>query len=394
VVVLDGMSHRVAVELVEDVLHRGWTELRRAARPERALVLSALPSVTQFTRASLLSGELRQALASGEAKAFAAHPGLVDAAGAGPVPVFFHKGALAQGLSDAVRDAIDGPGRVVGAVVNAIDDHLARSEQVRAHWSVRDVPPLSWLLTAAFDAGRLVLLVADHGHVLERGGQMRSKGPGGGGDRWTPGDRTPQPGEVLVEGTRVVTEDHRAVLAWDERVRYGPPKHGYHGGASPQEVLVPTVVLAPGLTEGIEGWSEAPYDPPAWWTGAAPPAVDARPVVEQAQLTLEPVPEAGSRWLDELLTSSLLAEQRRRYPRPPVRDEVLRAVLAALDAAGGTMLLPALAGAAAIVPERLTGTLAAIRLLLNVEGYQALEVDDASGTARLHRAILDEQFGA
>ena len=65
---------------------------------------------------------------------------------------------------------------------------------MRAHWSVRDVPPLSWLLTAARDAGRLVVLLADHGHVIERGGQMRTRGTTG-GERWAASERAPQDGE-------------------------------------------------------------------------------------------------------------------------------------------------------------------------------------------------------
>jgi hypothetical protein len=255
---------------------------------------------------------------------------------------------------------------------------------------VRDVPPLSWLLTAARDAGRLVVLVADHGHVIERGGHMRTRGTTG-GERWAAADRPPAEGEILLAGPRVLTSDHRAVLCWNERVRFSPPKHGYHGGASPQEVLVPAVVLAPGLPDALQGWAEAPYDPPAWWTGdaeAAPPEATAG-----TQLTMQPAPAAGTTWLQTLMASPVLGEQRGRYPRPAVPDEILRAVLGALHAAGGTLLFPALARAAALAPQRLRGTLAAMGLLLNVEGYQALEVDDASGTVRLHRPILDEQFG-
>lgn len=52
-------------------------------------------------------------------------------------------------------------------------------------------------------------------------------------------------------------------------MRYAPRKHGYHGGASPQETLAPLLVLAPGLTEPIAVWRQAPYDPPDWWTGQA-----------------------------------------------------------------------------------------------------------------------------
>ena len=67
------MSHRVACELMEDIVARGWIELRPPGEPTRTLVLSALPSVTALSRTSLLSGTLVKGAAPDEAKAFAAH---------------------------------------------------------------------------------------------------------------------------------------------------------------------------------------------------------------------------------------------------------------------------------------------------------------------------------
>ncbi|MEJ7787969.1 MAG: BREX-2 system phosphatase PglZ, partial [Solirubrobacteraceae bacterium] len=128
-VVLDGMSHRVASELVEDVIARGWTELRPSGQEGRTLVMSALPSVTAFSRTSLLSGELVKGKATDEAKAFAAHPGLVGVSARGGAPLLFHKGSLKDphgGLASALRSQVAGDRRVVGVVINAIDDHLAR----------------------------------------------------------------------------------------------------------------------------------------------------------------------------------------------------------------------------------------------------------------------------
>jgi hypothetical protein len=41
---------------------------------------------------------------------------------------------------------------------------------------------------------------------------------------------------------------------------------------------------------------------------------------------------------------------------------------------------------------RLTGLVAATRRLLNVDGLQVLDVDDASGTVILNRPLLEQQF--
>jgi hypothetical protein len=398
VVVMDGMAHRVVVDLLEDLGTQGWVELRRAGHPQRTLALAALPSVTTFSRTSLLAGQLQAGIAKDERLLFAEHPALVAANG-GSAPVLFHKGALADpqsGLTGTVREAIASDAAVVGAVVNAVDDHLARSEQLDTAWSVRNVLPLRWLLEAARDADRTVVLVADHGHVLERAGVQRRHG-GQGGERWRTADGSVEDGEVLVEGRRVLAGEGRAILAWSETLRYAPPKHGYHGGATAQEVLAPVVVLAPRLTTQIDGFTEAPYDPPAWWTGspdiATPELAAAAPAVGE-QLALDGSGAgSGGGWVAALLASETLAQQRALAARTPLDDERIAQVLVALDAGGGTLLVDALAQSLQVAPARMPGLLATLRRLLNVDGYDALEVDETASTVRLHRATLLEQFG-
>ena len=57
--------------------------------------------------------------------------------------------------------------------------------------------------------------------------------------------------------------DGDAVLAVNERLRYGPLKAGYHGGAAPAEVVVPIHVLdAQESTEGVGARDAAA---PLWW---------------------------------------------------------------------------------------------------------------------------------
>ena len=398
-VLLDGMSHRVGGELLESLSRVGWTELRREAQPDRALAVSTLPSLTTFSRATLFEGTLTRGTATDEAKAFAVHPEL--AAAGGGAPKLLHKGALPDehsGLAAELREEIAGSRRVVGVVVNAIDDHLARSEQLSTTWSARDIAPLPPLLDAARDAGRIVVLASDHGHVIEHGSKLHSSG-GSGGERWRVADAAGE-GEVLVEGPRVLAPGGRCVMAWDERVRYSPKKNGYHGGASAQEVLTPVLVLAPDLSEAVEGWTEAPLDLPAWWVGVrgsapvtaveAPPEPAAEP---GQQMTLESPARPAAAWIPRLLASETLAAQRAAAGRSPLSDERVATVLGALDANGGRLLRDALARACGIAPLRLTGTLAALRQLLNVDGYAVLEVDEATGDVLLDRELLVRQFG-
>src|SRR5262249_40436160 len=148
-------------------------------------------------------------------------------------PVLFHKAALHVGgeasLDEKVRDEIiNTTTRVVGVVVNAIDDHLSRGEQTDPRW-VRDyVKPLPALLDAARAAGRAVVLVSDHGHVLDQGTEQR---PGQQGERWREDDGRAAADEVRLAGPRVLQGGGRVIVPWSERVRYVGKKNGYHGGA-------------------------------------------------------------------------------------------------------------------------------------------------------------------
>lgn len=405
-VLLDGMSHRVSAELLESLTRTGFTELRRQGRPERALGVSTLPSVTKFSRTSLFEGALTRGTATDEAKGFAAQAGLSQPGGA--APRLFHKKAIADehsGLAEDLRDEIAGSRRTVGVVVNAIDDHLARSEQIATRWSIREVPALRLLLEAARDSGRVVVLASDHGHVIERGSELRSSA-GGGGERWRPAGEL-QAGEVLIEGPRVLAPGGRCILAWDERVRYGTKKNGYHGGGSAQEVVTPILVLTPGLAGAVEGWEEAPIDEPAWWVGertqvapsvAETPRPHPHPEPELGeQLSLDrsrqvaPAPPAG--WIETLLASETFVSQRAAAGRAPLSDERVMVILSTLDSHGGRLLRDTLGRACGIAPLRLTGQLAALRQLLNVDGYPVLEVDEATGDVSLHRELLTRQFG-
>ncbi|MBK9410367.1 MAG: hypothetical protein IPN47_20435 [Gemmatimonadetes bacterium] len=105
-----------------------------------------------------------------ERQHFAAHHALARSAIAGRRPLLFHKSDLggSEGLAAEVRAAIgDRQQRVVGAVINAIDDWLDRSDQVTPRWSVTAIPLLEALLQEAAAAERAVVVLSDHGHLLD-----------------------------------------------------------------------------------------------------------------------------------------------------------------------------------------------------------------------------------
>ena len=176
--VIDAMSMAVYRELERDLVWRGWVELVAEETPERPVVIAALPMVTEISRTSLLCGAIRSGNSSTEKDGFSAHPGLCSACAPAAPPVLFHKGDLrevgAAGLAPGVAGSIADPDqRIVGVVINAVDDHLAKGDQVRVSWTARHIRPMEELLEACRSAGRVVVLVSDHGHVLERETELR-----------------------------------------------------------------------------------------------------------------------------------------------------------------------------------------------------------------------------
>ena len=139
--VIDGMSHAVFRELSDDLRARDWLELTDRPGQSMPSLVSTIPSVTEMPRASLFAGKLIRGNSSAEKQSFAGHADLTVASRSGCRPVLFHKGELAEASStdpsDVVRQAMrHGQQRVVAVVLNAVDDHLAKSEQLRLSWTL------------------------------------------------------------------------------------------------------------------------------------------------------------------------------------------------------------------------------------------------------------------
>jgi hypothetical protein len=374
-------------------------------------LLSTVPSVTAMARTSLCSGKLTHGTSAAEKQNFAAHAALRAVSRSAYPPVLFHKGELLEGegagLSLLVRQALrHEQQRVVGVVVNAIDDHLAKSEQLRLSWTLDQFQHLDALLYEAQVAQRAVVVTSDHGYVLEAGSKRLA---GSTEERWRPYDDRLAAEELVFEGPRVpqVTGRERIIVPWSEAVRYSQKKQGYHGGATLQEVLVPLAVLVPQYRT-LAGWEALPDRAPAWWSqGELPPAEvspmpagttrRARPATTTqgalfAEAAGRSAETARADWIAHLLCSPVFAGQRRVAGRRAPDDQCVRALLATLEAHHDRLARRVLEQVLGAPAFRLRGILAGVQRLLNVDGYQVLTVDDISGTVTLNRQLLNTQF--
>ncbi len=355
-IVLDGMSVAVCRELLPDLLGQDWIPLNREGK-ESLLSggLATIPSVTEVSRTSLLCGQLRQGASADEQAGFEAHPGLRARCKSGFPPIVFHKSALrGEGdavLAGAVREEIaSADRRIVGVVINAIDDQLLKGEQIDTRWSRDTIPVLPALLHEAKLSRRLVVITSDHGHVLDSNAVCT---PSEGGERWRNAGDTPREGELRLSGPRVlIAESKTVIVPWSESIRYGIKKNGYHGGVAPQEMVTPIAVLAPS-DAFPDGWVDVPVDTPLWWEEPAaipelPAKVPARTKSPKPQETgllfsLEdesvevrtPVAKVAvdGGFVAKLFQSPIFEQQKKLTGRSVPPDEILRSVLSAAGSA-------------------------------------------------------------
>jgi hypothetical protein len=410
--VMDGLSVSIFRELFARSASHGWAEMVPSDTGQPMVGVAALPTVTEVSRASLLCGRLTLGAAAQEKSGFASHAALLAQSRPGAPPRLFHKGELADAtnLAPEVRAAVADPHqRVIGVVYNAVDDHLSGPDQLHQRWALEDLRLLLPLLREAREARRVVVITADHGHLLEDGTTQLA---GGESDRWRPGTDGRGPHELVVSGGRVVTSDgsNTVVCLWGESTRYGGRKNGYHGGLSPQEVTVPLSVMVP-LGMSLPGWTPAPPAQPEWWE--LPPitkATEAKPAMTppvrpsgrkttvhagQTQLfdTMElPPATAATDWISALLSGAIYASQRKLAARVALPDDTMRSLLTALSERGGKLSRAALAQRLSLPEMRLGGMLSAVRRMLNVDQAPVLVVDEAAGTVELNLALLQQQF--
>ncbi|MGE4095952.1 MAG: BREX-2 system phosphatase PglZ, partial [Candidatus Binatia bacterium] len=412
VVVVDGMSTAVWRELVTDITQHDWVTLSKEGQSPSALIgLAAIPSLTEVSRASLLCGQLRRGNAQDEQAGFASHPALLMQCRTNSPPILFHKASLQEeddaGLASEVRKEIASSHRcIVGVVINAVDDYLLKGEQLKTSWTQDQIKVLRALLHEAHQARRVVVVLSDHGHVLDYKTAGRAYE---GGDRWRRDNGAPADKELQISGSRVlVPESHALIAPWTERLRYGIKKNGYHGGVTPQEMVVPIGVLCSTATHP-KGWSDASVEIPPWWDEPVSEDMGPREAVPLPEPSKRTVPRpsgplfdwaAGQapaepqalRWISALVASPLFAEQKKIAGRAVPSDDIFTRLLVALDSRGGKMTSAALARALDCPAIRLRGLLAITQRVLNIDGYAVLTRDEASDTVELNRELLRRQF--
>ncbi|GHU42414.1 hypothetical protein AGMMS50289_07080 [Betaproteobacteria bacterium] len=267
-IVMDGMSIPVFLELHHSLKDYGWVQFERSDGACSTL-LAMLPSTTEASRTSLLSGRTCKGSAATERSAFSASPLLVKASVAGKPPVLFHKRDVLDSsgvaLSDDLRAALsDKRQRVVAVVINAVDDHLAKSDQLRLRWDIAQFKGLDALLAEARSSGRSVMFTSDHGHVLD---QDTVKQGSSSSARWREVNLEAYPGEIVLQGKRIKAASNldKVVLAWNSKLRYANKQNGYHGGCSPAEALVPFATYRHRDSKAVDGWNERDETAPDWW---------------------------------------------------------------------------------------------------------------------------------
>jgi PglZ domain len=402
---IDGLSYSVFRELAEEFEGLGWLEMIPAGERASLSAIAVLPTLTEISRSSLFAGKITQGNAQAEKTSFASHSALLTVSSRGKPPIVYHKGELQDtaGLSAEIRNTIADTGqRIVGIVINAVDDQLDGADQLHVSWSLDDISFLRAILREARNAARIVVVTSDHGHIVEHGTSYRRAE---GGDRWRPATGITAEDEREITGGRVLTPTgaKSAVMLWGERTRFGAKKNGYHGGISPQEVVVPLSVFSPSIP--IEGWKDAAPAAPGWWgdvntapeiTLAMPRVSPPPPKTKDDDLPLFATPPRAKPptedWISPLFSSSSYLAQRELASRGAPRDEDVRKVLEALTARGGKMTRVALAQKLDMPLVRMPGVLSAVKRVLNIDQSQVLNVDEAVDVVELNITLLRKQF--
>ncbi len=305
VILFDGMSWCEASEILDDLAEYddGWGPLafnRKCAREgELPVVLAALPTVTDVSRSAFFLGKRVE---SGDKHDTGRDPDRFVAnkaissffSGARAPRLFLRADAQTKAgtLTNEVVTAVGDPdARVVGVVLNTIDDSLKSNPSQRQRWSLASIAPLRDLLSQARRAGRHVLFASDHGHVKSaalRSLEGLTEGEGRRWRRYVNGKTIVADHEAKVTGSAVWTPKGAdgVVLLVDDTGRYGSSgASGEHGGASLAEVVTPCLLV--GWDEPLHATSEGRnrddlalmprYTPPFWRLRIDDDAVPVRP---------------------------------------------------------------------------------------------------------------------
>ncbi|MCC7380505.1 MAG: BREX-2 system phosphatase PglZ [Deltaproteobacteria bacterium] len=429
VLLLDGMAWAQAVELLESLSARavpwgpiGWhaSKQGRVGDGFYPVMFANLPSVTEVSRSAFFAGK---AMAVGKShdtqkdpERWKANPSITKFFSDLDSPPLLLRSESHTKAGAASPEALtmvgDAARRVVGIVVNAIDDSLKSNPAVRHRWGVENIASLPDLIEKARESGRAVLMAGDHGHVPAD--RMEFKGAPQGGARWRPWtaeDEVVAEYEVAMragEGVWAPKDSRGVILLADDASRYGTATHaGEHGGATLAEVVTPCLIIASddlqlGLVQPDAGLNvRAPYVP-SWWyfdlgeEGSGLPEV--APVGKKPGKKPKD-DEEKQPLLPNVHPSSPPSGRSSRPPKPPespfARSKVL-AVQAHPDlrpqvvrAVDYLMMRHGMATTAQFATEmgeltrRVGGLVAKLSEVLNLDGYQVLSFDPQTSQVRL-----------
>jgi hypothetical protein len=440
ILLMDGMAWSQAVEILGSLGQREWAPLAWHATKEGKVgesiypvVFAGFPTVTEVSRSSFFAGK---AFKPGErldtlkdADRWKDNPHVKKYAEGSDVPRLLLRSEARTGSGGASQEALSlvasPERRVVGIVLNAIDDQLKASEEVAIDWTVDRIKSLPDLLDKARECGRAVLLASDHGHVPSDRLVRKPGATSGGGARWRPWPSADAPlkeNEIGVTGGSVYVPKgaHGIVMLTDDATTYAGNTHsGEHGGATLAEVVAPCLFI--GAHENARGpFAQDPAQDiraahvPAWWnfdlrepadvmaaeeaaTSIEPPVVLPPPDASGPQLLLPvdpvPAPPAVRVAVSEVppsrfASSEVLAAQ---VPVPAERGRVVTAVELLL-ARHGVVSADAFAAALRLLPFRVEGYITTIQEKLNLDGYQVLRFDREARQIHLDREKLCQLF--
>ena len=408
-VVLDGMSWAVARELLFDSAFEDWDTWVPAEDSDSARerpVAATVPSETTKSRASLLTGELQEGGQSTESNGFEKKLMELGVLKSRDQAHLFHKaevdGTRPGGLSPDIRSALaNDDNRVVGVVINTIDDQLSGSDQISLDWDLDTIAPLRSLLDYA--GNRTIVLASDHGHIWEAGTEREVSGTSA---RWRSKTRDTVDGEYEVSGPTIqkLTGANSIYAAWSERIRYTRNKAGYHGGISRQELVTPLVVLRDQREAGE--MKDGPFtrlstEPPFWWNLEPAPRTTSVPdttsdsTEDDPQLTLlsedSEVSDVDTDWIVDLVNTDIYQQQLERHGGR-LDPQLIPKLLAYLQANGDRMSISAVARLLNRSKTSTRNLLSVVGTVVNLEGYQSIKVAPLEGIVELDRDMIERQF--
>jgi len=411
--VMDGLSLPILHRLGEPT---GWRTYVPEATGHRMTAAAVLPTVTTVSRTSLLSGALAEGGQREE------QTGLEKKCRKSRL---FHKADL-EGQFQVVQQAIAQTNQhsLVAVVHNAVDDELDGSSQLRRCWKWDEFADLPEILEAAAEAGRVLVVVSDHGHVTAARTAVPRPEHGLTSARSRLGSSAHLAEELVVQGARVLPEGQAVVLT-DRGVRYGQGSPACHGGLSLPEIFVPVEMMVPKLFDQVEefklpGWKSAPPLEPDWWhlqpkvaapgspAGAArdrpqaPPRKPRRSTEQQLSLldlaernqSGQPgakEPQVSNDLAKKVVGSAVMQEQRAFFRQAPDPAQVER-FLAALIRAGGCLSVLDVARGLEIDEARALRFASAVINLFTRDGEASVTFERRARLVRANIDMLARQF--